>query len=429
MEECCSKIELEDGRSLYFSIKGVELEGKSGWSLILTDGVTVYDAEVSEDLLTDMAVGSSYSPQEFLDLFKMAFNLQKADDSKILKYTLTASSKGKDCFFWSEYLPNDNKTFRLGTLEMRPLPESERAPVYCRMFDSLLSVTRKSKQEADKCYLQSEEDKKCAKLACQKLDKFVTVQEQCEKVLYTNFVAILNEKKRKIRELQDQCESLKLSLASESAAPSQEVKDESQAPARRGRGGKAGSRRAAKSPVSACVAAKRRQQKPSEVKYDSEGSTDIEDNSVPTRKRSKILSQSSDDEATDVDETTPQHILNKEEQKETDDAADSSPGAEVSHAVVSVSKELSTESPPIKSRDVLTTPIKKIDTEALLDDLLTGATPTAATSAKQKSPVKRRSAVKAAPPVVVPKARPTRKQKATPSSVDDSLIDDLLQGI
>lgn len=57
--------------------------------------------------------------------------------------------------------------------------------------------------------------------------------------------------------------------------------------------------------------------------------------------------------------------------------------------MVSVSKELSTESPPIKSRDVLTTPIKKIDTEALLDDLLTGATPTAATSAKQKSPVKR----------------------------------------
>jgi len=33
MEECCSKIELEDGRSLYFSIKGVELEGMTSCHL------------------------------------------------------------------------------------------------------------------------------------------------------------------------------------------------------------------------------------------------------------------------------------------------------------------------------------------------------------------------------------------------------------
>jgi len=69
MEECCSKI-----------IKGVELEGKSGWSLILTDGVTVYDAEGENMkyvesfvwLVVTQLLILQHSTKEF---FKLVYNL------------------------------------------------------------------------------------------------------------------------------------------------------------------------------------------------------------------------------------------------------------------------------------------------------------------------------------------------------------------
>lgn len=60
-----------------------------------------------------MAVGSSYTPDEFIELFERAFRLRKENADTILKYTLTALSAGRDCFFWSIYLPKDNQTVSL----------------------------------------------------------------------------------------------------------------------------------------------------------------------------------------------------------------------------------------------------------------------------------------------------------------------------
>ena len=67
----------------------------------------------SEALLSDMAVGTSYTTAEFIALFKMAFNLTKQSDGTILKYKLAKMKVGMDRFFWSIYLPKDEKTVSL----------------------------------------------------------------------------------------------------------------------------------------------------------------------------------------------------------------------------------------------------------------------------------------------------------------------------
>lgn len=57
-----------------------------------------------------MADGTSYTAQEFVALFKMAFNLTKQSDGTIVKYRLSKRKDGKIEFIWSIYLPKDNKT-------------------------------------------------------------------------------------------------------------------------------------------------------------------------------------------------------------------------------------------------------------------------------------------------------------------------------
>ena len=68
------------------------------------------------------------------------------------------------CICYRYFSPSQ---FKLGSLDVTPMLESERAPVYCRMFDSLLSVSDSCRERAETSNRQSEEERKISKAAIQ----------------------------------------------------------------------------------------------------------------------------------------------------------------------------------------------------------------------------------------------------------------------
>lgn len=57
--------------------------------------------------------------------------------------------------------------FRLGSIQVTSLAQTDRQAVYCRMFDSLLSVSEECRDRAEQCNKQSEEERKISKSALQ----------------------------------------------------------------------------------------------------------------------------------------------------------------------------------------------------------------------------------------------------------------------
>ncbi|XP_067928865.1 DNA repair protein XRCC4-like isoform X2 [Watersipora subatra] len=424
-EEHCAKVELEDGRQLYFSIKQKTELSNLGWSIILTDGDKVWDTVVGENDLKDMAVGSSYTPEQFIQLFETAFKLKEPDEDTTLRYTLKALSAGKDCFFWSIYLPKDDKIFRLGSLNISPLTEMERVPVYCRMFNSLLSVSDMFRKQAELSRAESAEQRAVTKSALQKLDKFTVVQETAEKVLYTNFVAVLNEKKRKIRELQDQCDALKESLSQNLDAAEKSTPETGPSKtSKRGRGSKARGAQAKK--VSACTAPKKSRNDGNvrgDIEFEDSAGVDDQPSAdiTPGPQHGRRAIESSDED-TDIDDTTEKDSgAMIQSQSETEPIATS---ITVSTATDSWAAPAMSE--PSSSTSTLTAKPALAHPSAgdKLDDLLGGSE--LDSKMEKKSPVKRMRVTRrsVAPPAKDPPTKSVRKSAAGTSS--ERLIDDLL---
>lgn len=86
---------------------------------------------------------------------------------KLDKMTYNEMLMHLSSFAWLEDLIVLYVQFRLGDIDVHPLSVKEKPPVYCRMFDSLLSVRDQCRRQSELSQAESEEQRKVSKQALQ----------------------------------------------------------------------------------------------------------------------------------------------------------------------------------------------------------------------------------------------------------------------
>ncbi|KAL8614221.1 hypothetical protein ACOMHN_026438 [Nucella lapillus] len=172
--------------------------GKEGFDLTLTNGNKFWEGKITEEDLDAMSSNLKMDFTTYVRKTVAAFTRQNMADMNFV-YQLKSQAEDDIDFHWKEEV-GDIKIL-MGSAVLYEQGESPRA--LTALFTSFIDMTSDLQQriavlEADKQRLTQERQNDL-----KRLEKRVSAKENLEQSLYSKFVAVLNSKKEKIRNLQD----------------------------------------------------------------------------------------------------------------------------------------------------------------------------------------------------------------------------------
>ncbi|GFN93884.1 DNA repair protein xrcc4 [Plakobranchus ocellatus] len=197
LSEIDSETSSADGK--IFLQTTVKDHGHEGYELVVLDGSSVWEGTISE-----------YALDRQCETLKMDFNTY-------VKETTTALTKAAqsdmeyECIFkpqssssgqltWKK-IPEPKVKYNLGSVNLKkvPKPADKLISVLSQSISSIQSLqTQILSLQTDNERLAQERQN-----ALKRLDKCVTAKDELEKDLFSKFVAVLNSKKERIRELEE----------------------------------------------------------------------------------------------------------------------------------------------------------------------------------------------------------------------------------
>ncbi|CAL9708237.1 unnamed protein product [Knipowitschia caucasica] len=175
----------------------------AGFTLFLTNGSAAWTGEVSEEEVTKGASDTGICRKEYVEeLHKTLIrDMKGSGHSERSKYSFQLSS---DLLTYQK--TSDNALVKLGSVELQPAPdplELNREMISQSLNRNLDLEAKNSKLLAEDSELQKEH-----RQILKELKIHVKNKNLLEKKMYSNFMMILNDKKSKIRELQETVRSL-----------------------------------------------------------------------------------------------------------------------------------------------------------------------------------------------------------------------------
>lgn len=172
----------------------------AGFTIVLTNGSAAWVGEVSEEEVTKGASDTRMPREQYVEELHQAF-IQDENDKKKSKYSFQLTA---DHLLYQRI--SDNAMVNLGSVELQPAPD----PLELNREMIGQSLKRHLHLEATNSQLLKENNK----LRCEhsrilkELDACVKTKNVLEKQMYSRFVLILNNKKSRIRELQESVRTL-----------------------------------------------------------------------------------------------------------------------------------------------------------------------------------------------------------------------------
>ncbi|KAK3730792.1 hypothetical protein RRG08_030632 [Elysia crispata] len=173
--------------------------GNEGFDLIVLDGSSVWEGSISEKALDRQS-----------EVLKMDFNTYVKETTSALT-NASQSGTAFECIFkplghssgqlsWKK-IPAQSIKFHLGSVDLKKVskPGDKLASILSHCISSTQSL------QAQILSLQSDNERLSQERqnALKRLDKCVSAKDELEKDLYSKFVEVLNSKKQKIRELEE----------------------------------------------------------------------------------------------------------------------------------------------------------------------------------------------------------------------------------
>nr|XP_020514884.2 DNA repair protein XRCC4-like [Labrus bergylta] len=195
----------------------------SGFQLLLTDGQDAWRGDVSEAAVCEEAEELEMQRERYIQDLEKA--LTETETSTTYSFSLTPSppDRGSTVTLAYETVQKDI-SFRLGSVELKVVPEPAEAVREILIHslqrgDDLQLNNRKLEEENER--LRREQRRITAEMK-----RYAGGKEELEAELYSRFVLVLNEKKAKIRSLQETVTHLQGNRSSEEKKKEQSVKSD-----------------------------------------------------------------------------------------------------------------------------------------------------------------------------------------------------------
>lgn len=171
-----------------------------GFAVILSDGLSAWSGKVSNEEVSKDAADMEMEREKYVDELKKALTTGVEQTSKYI-FDFSKDDLEDDCYVFSYDKILKDVVFRLGSLKLRNVPNPVGVVTdlisYCLNDSAALRDQNEHLQRENNRLLSDWNDMQG------QLEAWVRLKEELEQDLYTRFTLVLNEKKAKIRSLQD----------------------------------------------------------------------------------------------------------------------------------------------------------------------------------------------------------------------------------
>ncbi|XP_069820744.1 DNA repair protein XRCC4 [Dendropsophus ebraccatus] len=184
--------------STYFLQIGWKQELDSGFNVTLCDGHNAWIGEVSKEELSKEAADMEMEHSKYMEELKKAFITVPQTGSKY-SFDLVKDEENPEmyCFAYEKTLKD--VSFKLGSLRLRNAPDP--VGIIKELINYCLNCATELHSKNEHLLKENERLRKDWNYMHDQLDKYVNSKEELERDLYTRFTLVLNEKKAKIRNL------------------------------------------------------------------------------------------------------------------------------------------------------------------------------------------------------------------------------------
>ncbi|XP_040277441.1 DNA repair protein XRCC4 [Bufo bufo] len=202
----------------YFLQIGWERELARGFSVTLSDGHNAWTGKVSKEDLSREAEDMEMERSKYIEELKKALITVPQTGNKY-SFDLVKDEEKPEiyCFTYEKTLKNIS--FKLGSLKLRNAPDP--AEIIKDLIDYCLNCATELHSRNEHLLKENERLRQDWNHMHEQLDKSVNSKEELERNLYTKFTLVLNEKKAKIRSLNEKLSQTeqKVSEKSNSSLP------------------------------------------------------------------------------------------------------------------------------------------------------------------------------------------------------------------
>uniref|UniRef100_A0A2C9M9X4 DNA repair protein XRCC4 n=1 Tax=Biomphalaria glabrata TaxID=6526 RepID=A0A2C9M9X4_BIOGL len=208
--------------------------GSEGFKLTLTDGINVWEGAVTEEDLDQLCVQVKMDFNSFVDQTQAAFTKDVTGDAN---YECHFVEKGDNTgqLTWKKIPAHDVK-YNLGSTTLKKCKNSSQK--ICDILSECIATTRNQQDEIHSLETANEKLSSERQSALKRLERCVKAKEELEKDLYSKFVAILNSKKERIRQLEEQCNNQDNEMDENSNSPIASTSNQQLLTTRNGQRGK-----------------------------------------------------------------------------------------------------------------------------------------------------------------------------------------------
>ncbi|KAK6189726.1 hypothetical protein SNE40_001725 [Patella caerulea] len=187
------------GSQQFFLLTTIPVDKEDGFNLLLTDGQSTWTGTFSADNMDKQRKRLKMDFTSYFNQTEKAFI--RDDDDVNFEYSVKIKNGDTAELVWKKHVTSDDIKFQLGSITL--MLKDDPVTGICTILNH--SVVNNERDQHQLKQLETDNNRLSQErmMTLKRLEKCVAAKEEMEKDLFSKFVAVLNSKKEKIRNLKE----------------------------------------------------------------------------------------------------------------------------------------------------------------------------------------------------------------------------------